>query len=237
MDHVLHFFHKTLVWLIAYIASTMMRILAWSWRIEIIGLENRTTAIEMTPSGARICAAWHEHVVATILGHVVLPKGIGSIYSPHVVMASRSKDGDFAAKISSLLGLIPVRGSSSRNGKDKGGKEAMSTMIKTMIDAGLPSGLTVDGPKGPRHEVKPGVIEMARLAQVPILAIGGFADRYWEFKSWDRFKIPKPFARVILAYNTPFMVAPNITREEFIQYQMKLKASLLEVEACAKKKL
>jgi lysophospholipid acyltransferase (LPLAT)-like uncharacterized protein len=68
---------------------------------------------------------------------------------------------------------------------------------------------TPDGPRGPRRELKQGVVAAAQRAAVRILPIHADADRAWRFASWDRFMLPKPFARVRVAYGEPFLVGPG----------------------------
>jgi lysophospholipid acyltransferase (LPLAT)-like uncharacterized protein len=67
--------------------------------------------------------------------------------------------------------------------------------------------ITPDGPRGPRREVKPGVVRAAQRERAWILPLHAAAERAWRIRSWDRLMIPKPGSRVQVAYGAPFRVA------------------------------
>ncbi len=64
-----------------------------------------------------------------------------------------------------------------------------------------------DGPRGPREVLKPGVIVLARLSGAPIVPIAVGASREWRLRSWDEFRIPRPFARCVVRFGEPIRVA------------------------------
>ena len=110
------------------------------------------------------------------------------------LMISRSQDGEVIARIARKQGWHPVRGSSSRDGK-----KALKEIIERMSLSGLAAHI-VDGPRGPAGIVKPGVISIARASGAGVVPLYTMADRAWFFKSWDRFMLPKPFARVTVRF-------------------------------------
>lgn len=171
-------------------------------------------------SGGYVFAIWHQNLMAGILaqsGH------------RHTVIISRSRDGDPVAYLCEKLGHHAVRGSSRKGNADKGGKEAKDEMIE-LLKSGLPGAVTVDGPSGPIHETKPGIIEMARLAQVPIIPYATRPDRYWQLKSWDAFRLPQPFARIRVFYGAPIAVPAETAFSEFPLYQQKIRDALMTLE-------
>lgn len=109
---------------------------------------------------------------------------------PAYALVSASKDGGWLTAFFSLAGVRTVRGSSS-----KLGREAASAMVE-MLRLGHDVGLTPDGPRGPRYEMKPGAVIVPRRTRAPILVIGADFSSAWQLKSWDRFYLPKPFSRV-----------------------------------------
>ena len=137
------------------------------------------------------------------------------------MIVSRSRDGDPVAFLCEHLGHVAVRGSSKKRGVDKGGREAKDEMIER-LKAGSPGAITVDGPSGPVFEVKPGVIEMARRAAVPIVPYVTIPARCWIFNSWDRFRLPKPFSKIHVYYGAPYLVPPETTFEDFARHQAEV---------------
>jgi len=107
-------------------------------------------------------------------------------------LVSASKDGAWLAAFYRLIGIIPVRGSSSNFGREAG-----KALIEVMR-AGHDIGITPDGPRGPMYVVEPGVLVVTRRNNAPMVLIGAEFTRAWRLKSWDRFYIPVPFSRVIM---------------------------------------
>ncbi|OHE70593.1 MAG: hypothetical protein A2007_04715 [Verrucomicrobia bacterium GWC2_42_7] len=108
-------------------------------------------------------------------------------------LISASKDGAWLAAVYNLLGIGAVRGSSSWRGK-----EAFRELIST-VQQGNDIAITPDGPRGPRHVMKRGVLEIAKQTQ----AVGVFAtiefSSCWQLNSWDAFSIPKPFSKITVS--------------------------------------
>jgi len=100
------------------------------------------------------------------------------------VMISRSRDGDVASRIVERLGFRIVRGSSSR-----GGAVGLREMIEAAAE-GHPLALTVDGPRGPARNCKPGAVMVATRADVPIIPTVASPDRARDLNSWDRLLLP-----------------------------------------------
>ncbi len=136
------------------------------------------------------------------------------------VMVSSSKDGELIAGPLSELGYVPVRGSSSRQGS-----RAMLEMIKASRQISL--AITPDGPKGPVYTIHPGVLQIALLARIPIVPVAVHANREWLFNSWDKFRFPKPLARLTMIYANPI----SLTRkEDFEAVEKQIRAFLSDQE-------
>lgn len=192
-----------------------IRILYTTYRFETTGLDQKEKAKKMTATGSHLIAIWHEQVFGGLLNY--------AYHDPYLILASRSKDGDFAAYVSLKLGFIPVRGSSKRDGKDKGGKEAIQIYIDN-LKKGLSGGVTIDGPKGPRQVCKPGIIIMAKEAGCPIVPMSVFYSNCFEFKkAWDKFKIPLPFSKIYIHHNEPLLVTEEINSESLEHYAKIIK--------------
>jgi len=113
------------------------------------------------------------------------------------VLISQSRDGEIITRIIRRFGFLAIRGSSSR-----GGQRALLEMVAAARE-GHDLGITPDGPRGPRGSVEPGVVRIAAEAGIPIVPMGVSADRAWRARSWDRFLVPKPWARVWVATGPP----------------------------------
>lgn len=122
-------------------------------------------------------------------------------------MVSKSKDGEYIAQVMQRLGLIPVRGSTS-----KGGDQALREMIN-LLETGHQVGFTPDGPRGPLHTVHGGVVFAAQNTNVPVVPTTYIATRKVTFRSWDRFILPLPFGRVLVAHGMPFQISPEMPAE------------------------
>ena len=121
--------------------------------------------------------------------------------SGFLIPVSESRDGEIMARLLKNFGLDVVRGSSKRKGH-----KALLELISGM-KRGKTVAVSVDGPRGPLHEVKPGVVFLAGLSKAPIVPVAVSAKRFRIVeKSWDRLLIPAPFAEVILLYGEPIYV-------------------------------
>jgi lysophospholipid acyltransferase (LPLAT)-like uncharacterized protein len=132
-----------------------------------------------------IFALWH----GRLLPPTWLHRGEGV-----VTLASHSADGEYITRVLHHWGYRVVRGSSSR-----GGDSALRELTQ-LIHEGRSVAITADGPRGPREKLKYGVLQMAQRTGAPLIPVGTAASRAWRFNSWDRFMLPKPFARIRIAY-------------------------------------
>ena len=137
-----------------------------------------------------------------------------------VVMTSRSFDGEYIARFIQRLGYGSIRGSSSRSGS-----RALIEMIKGMR-RGLPMAFAIDGPRGPRYRVKPGVALLAKKTGNPILPFILQPKSYFELKSWDRMQIPRPFTRAVVVIGEPIYVDADASEAEMEAKLSELQQSL-----------
>ncbi|MDD5304563.1 MAG: lysophospholipid acyltransferase family protein [Elusimicrobia bacterium] len=143
-----------------------------------------------------IYAFWHQRQVFFTVSH----RG-----DKMAVLVSRSVDGEMISEtIRRCCGVTAIRGSSTR-----GASDAVRQMI-TVLRSGLDLGITPDGPKGPKCEVKEGVMYLARKLGVPILPVtNASSNRLVLKKTWDQFQIPMPFGRSVVVYGEPIEVGPD----------------------------
>lgn len=115
-------------------------------------------------------------------------------------LISRHRDGDYIAGVVERWGFRVVRGSSSR-----GGAAALLQMVR-LLREGVSLAVTPDGPRGPRQKMKSGPLFAAQRAGVPLIPVTAGTSSAWWFESWDRFLVPRPFARIRMAYGEPMFV-------------------------------
>ncbi len=166
-------------------------------RIDRIGFDKYLQAA----AGSRptVIVAWHGSLVSSIYCH--RRRNI-------VIMTSLSQDGDLLTQILYYLGFKCVRGSSSR-----GGMRGLLEMIK-LLRSGMQGAITVDGPRGPLHEVKPGAVLAAQKADALLVPIGLAFSRCYRFNNWDKTAVPLPGSRVVMVSGEPFAIPGELAVED-----------------------
>ena len=136
------------------------------------------------------------------------------------VMSSNSYDGEYMGRIIHRFGFVAVKGSSSRN--------AVRALLglRRALEQGCTVAFTLDGPRGPRHKVKPGPVALGRSSEVPLTMFHAAVDKAWVLNSWDRMMIPRPFSRVLVRFGRLIPIPGNATDEDLERYTAELQASL-----------
>jgi len=148
-----------------------------------------------------LVACWHGKMLMPL--YYLRCRGIWVLVSMH-------SDGEVIAGVLQKLGYHCVRGSSTR-----GGSEARN-MMQDRIKENQTALITPDGPTGPRHKLKAGAIVIAQSTGVPILPLTFTSNRLYQFGSWDRFTIWKPFSSTFLLAGEPITIAPEMSVEDGI---------------------
>ena len=173
----------------------VLRVLGHTWRIRTINRES-WEKIRRARRGF-IFSLWHGQLLPLLWHH----RGEGVL-----VVISEHKDGELVARAATSLGFGLIRGSSTR-----GADRALISMSRE-LEAGREVAITPDGPKGPSQKFAPGALVAAQRSGSFIVPIGVTADRAGRLRSWDRVMIPKPIARVTIAYGEPTKVAATSPR-------------------------
>ncbi len=181
--------------LIIRLGGWLLKALGATWRLRVYGAEEYKAR---NAAGQHVVLVlWHGQILACTYAH----------QTPTAVIVSEHRDGEIIARILASLGFTAVRGSSSR-----GGARALLEAA-AVLERGMDIAITPDGPRGPRHSYAPGAVTLAFRAGVPVVSITSHVDRAWTLKSWDAFEIPKPFARVTVAYSVPRPVRATTARD------------------------
>ncbi|HSD50242.1 MAG TPA: lysophospholipid acyltransferase family protein [Candidatus Methylomirabilis sp.] len=209
--------HITLL-LVPWLASLLLRAVAATLRRTDIGREH---VDECLGRGERaIVAFWHGRLL-------MMPFAYPG--QPVTLLISQHRDGEYITRVARWLGFRVVRGSATR-----GGAVAFKQLIQALRD-GWHVVITPDGPKGPRQQVKSGIIELARLTGMPILPVAFGAWPRTMVKSWDHFLVPHPFGRGIYVWGEPIYVPASADKVAVEKFQSVLADRLdaLVVEADA----
>ena len=166
----------------------------------------------------KIYAIWHGHALALIM--YGMDQGI-------YVMASRSEDGEVAARIEKGLGYEVVRGSSEEGRAERGGRKATIQLIRA-LRAGKNVALTVDGPRGPAYRVKKGVVFLAQKTGAPIVPIAVRLEKFKVLNTWDRMLVPLPFTKAEALIGKEIIVREEDDLEE---KRLELERALSELSS------
>lgn len=200
---------------IARLGVLVIRALASTWRIRLL---NRVPVDALRAQGRPVVFAfWHGEMLPLLWVH--RNEGAAILISSH-------SDGEIIASIGHALGFTSVRGSTSR-----GGARALLGLVRT-LEGGRDVAVTPDGPRGPARVFAPGALVAAQRAKAPVVAVAVHARRAWRLRSWDRFLIPKPFARITVAYGDPVPVSAGTSRDAAGEAG-RFEALLAEVAATA----
>lgn len=163
--------------------------------VRIEGDEHLDAALAAAPS--LIPCYWHQHQL--FCGKYLLEQRsrglkVGWLVSPSV-------DGELGAMLVRGFGAAVIRGSSTHTGA-----RALRDYYVALTKDGISPAITPDGPRGPRFKFKPGALLLAQISGRPILPMAYAASRAWLIK-WDKFVIPQPGARIVIAVGAPRYIA------------------------------
>lgn len=190
-----------------------MRVLYATLRVEFRGMEIPVSFHQQ--NRGVILTFWHSMILMASFPY----RGNGI----HVLVSSHG-DGELIGRVIKQFGFFLVRGSSS-----KGGKEALHELV-SLIRRNRDVAITPDGPRGPAEEVKPGIAQLARLTGAPVIPAAFSGPRLKILRTWDRFRIPWPFSRIVYVCGEPLYYQEG---EEFEHFRQRIETALREVTAQA----
>ncbi len=181
---------------LARAGAVLVKLLGRTWRIRA---SHDAEVKRLRDAGQPIVfSLWHGDLLPLLYHH----QGEGV-----TVLISEHGDGEIIATIAQSLGYRTVRGSTSR-----GAARALLELARE-VEAGHDLAITPDGPRGPAKSVAPGVAVVANRSAAPVIGAAVHASSAWRLKSWDRFLIPRPFARISIAYSDSSLIDGSDARE------------------------
>jgi lysophospholipid acyltransferase (LPLAT)-like uncharacterized protein len=200
-----------------------------------IGLVRRTNRFTIEPPDLDaaiagetplIVAMWHgQHLMISF----AWPRSIARM----AALISRHGDGGVNAAALRRLGVTPIRGSGARSAgrRDKGGAPAMREMLRALAD-GVSVAITADIPKRARVAGE-GIVLLAKLSGRPIAPTAVVTSRRFDFNSWDRASLGKPFGRGAIVVGELIHVAADADAETMARARDAVEAGLDAVHARA----
>ncbi|HET9447594.1 MAG TPA: lysophospholipid acyltransferase family protein [Steroidobacteraceae bacterium] len=191
-------------------------------RLRIIGLDRMKLLVQ--EQGAVVPVCWHQHLL--VCGRFIVDRSSGLKSG---FMISPSVDGQGPTMLAQMYGAHVVRGSGSYTGV-----RAVRGVHQAIVKDNISPGITPDGPRGPRFKFKPGAIFTAQISRKAVVPIAYAAKPAWVLKTWDKFVIPAPFAKVRIAIGEPYFPPRKLDEEQMAQAQRELERRMLETYRQAK---
>ena len=194
--------------LIVGLGTMIIRLIGATLRISVSSEEGGQTTLEQRPL---VASFWHSCIIPST--YIWRRMGIR-------VMSSFSYDGEYMGRIIRKFGFVAVKGSSSRN------PVRALLGLRRALEEGWTVAFTLDGPRGPRHKVKPGPVALGRSTGLPLTTFHVGLEKAWVLNSWDRMMIPKPFSRALVRFGKLISVPRDASEEDLARYNEELQATL-----------
>jgi hypothetical protein len=207
------FKRKVFSFFIAYVGKYFLRLILSTCKIEIHGFDEFK---KLASEEKCILMLWHNRL--SIVSEILNRLDNNTIFAAFI---SKSKDGDPLA----VLANSYKNGKAIRVAHDRK-HQALITVIETLKTSHEVVIITPDGPRGPRYEVKPGIIVAAQETNAVIVPFTFISSKFWQLKSWDRLIFPKPFSKIIVTFGD----AVRIKDPSLHENQVKLREILLNIE-------
>lgn len=182
-----------------WLVAQYIRLVWYTGRWTVMGSENFAGVWDKGEAG--IVAFWH--------GRLLMMPYAWKRPKPFRMLTSAHRDGELIAATVKQHGIGSIIGSTAKDGRDKGGSNALRAMLKA-LKSGAFIGMTPDGPRGPRMRASDGIINVARLSGAPILPLTFSVSSGRVLGTWDRFLLPLPFSRGVLYWGEPLYVSRKL---------------------------
>lgn len=196
-----------------------MHLLSLTCRFQLEGLEEFCS---LAKNEKCILMLWHNRLA--------LVPFILSRFTPYIhyaAVVSGSRDGEILSKI-----IHSFEHGNTIRVHHQSRHEALRLLIRHVEEKKSVVIITPDGPRGPRYEMKPGTALAALETQAYVVSLNWEAKSFWELKTWDRMRLPKPFTTIRVRFHSPLRFDSNFTLN---QTKELLKESLIKEFVIAKK--
>jgi len=207
-------FERIKIWILSFLVGIGLYLYDKTWKVKLINYNPDYSPV--------IYASWHG------LQYTVIPIPNRKNLS---VLVSKSVDGEFISRAMKQIGFSVIRGSYGR-----GGANAVRKILKA-VKNGRSIDYNVDGPKGPIHEVKEGVIKVAQMAKVPIIPISADITPCININSWDKYQTPLLFCKCVMVFGEPVYVDRNADEQEMERCRLQVEKELFALRERASEEL
>lgn len=203
-------------WLLALIAVGLLRLLFLTTRLDHRVVQEDATTLRPPQGKRRYCfCMWHDAILLALF--CKRSYALSGLISRH-------QDGTYLSYAARMRGILPIRGSTSRGG---------SLAVRQLLD--LPDRhvcITPDGPRGPRHRMKAGIVYISAQTGRPIVPSILKASRCWRIPGgWSDMVVPKPFAKLVIITGTPIELPASLSREEIAEVMEHIQDEMDRLDA------
>jgi lysophospholipid acyltransferase (LPLAT)-like uncharacterized protein len=199
-------------WLIA-LGFGLLRLWERTLRYQV---DDRAGIVGSPVTENYIGAFWHNRL---LIFPFVLRRFLPNRHGTALISASR--DGELYAEVVQRFGYDVVRGSSSRLGA------SAVLQLAQVLASGRDVVITPDGPLGPVYRLGPGIVFLAQKSGAAVVPMNLEYSHCWRLKTWDRFIVPRPFAKVRVVIGCPHRVPSATTPEEFESERLALQNAMM----------
>lgn len=198
------------LFLIAGLGKRLIHLLIKTCHLQFKGLDR---FCEIAKKEKCILMLWHNRltIIPFLLSH----------YTPqflYAALVSNHRDGEILSSI-----IHSYHNGNTIRSSPRARHQALKEIIRHIERGEQIVIITPDGPKGPLYEVKPGVAIAAIKTGAFVIPLNWEAKNYWELKTWDRQRLPKPFTTIEVSFGTPirFNPYPSLSLDEVKQILKK----------------
>jgi lysophospholipid acyltransferase (LPLAT)-like uncharacterized protein len=202
---------RVFAWLIHWVACLLTSTMRFRWENDSSGLRQEGRPL--------ILCVWHNRLPLSLMMYRQWTEKARAPFRL-AALVSASRDGALMTCVLRRFGVEPARGSSSRRGR-----EALLELA-VWTERGYDIAFAPDGPRGPKYEMKPGIVVLAQMTGRAIVPASYHLSRKITLKSWDCLQIPLPFSTCVFRYADPIPVSRKLREEGREKIRAQLESEL-----------
>jgi lysophospholipid acyltransferase (LPLAT)-like uncharacterized protein len=207
---------RSLTKFVGWLAALIFRALSHSLRIRGFCEADGSDPSVATREGY-IYALWHDSILIPLAKKMLTGTKVAALVSRH-------QDGAYLAEFMRYCRIRSVRGSTAR-----GGDQALRELMQVENDWNI--FITPDGPRGPHHQIKAGLVYLASRTGRPIVPVVSHCERAWQVRgSWTGLAVPKPFSRCWYILGSPLSLPADLSRDQIAFHTLRVQNEMDRLE-------